>query len=522
MVSNSTSQTLIQSRFGQAKDEPAAFASQCKKQISQSVRGSYEWAVGVFLHSWALEQLDEFGAAAKVMEELVNATNSAESLEVTTGTVVGKEGENGSNERTQLPPLSNPHPLHPSNKAILESRLEMLLKLHQSAISAEDQAAPAILGRDSKQRLLYRLQLRGAGIPRAVAKDYAWSVSLMLSSDMGLFRSVDFEGCDNIIVQCKIVTLDGSAPAVTIEDMSIESLLILDRKGKGFVHVCLQTAPQTKQVIYLSFSATNNEFVLPLIIGPIHLLPETEPYNEDNEELVAPDITRPIHVVSPKPQLLHDKNKTVESIVYISETSDSGIHGRVWDSAVVLSHALPLLISSLASKTMTTSAITSEKKLRVMDIGCGVGIAGLVFGSLISSKVIMTDLPDCLKLPAINTALNKHVIDSTGSIVEVSPLTWGDVAGTRSFGTFDVIIAADVVYETEYFDDLLVSLDLLATDETELWLVYKKRGLSQEEESKFFRDIGEIFVLVKEDEKVLSSVADEIGCYLHRFKKRQC
>lgn len=83
---------------------------------------------------------------------------------------------------------------------------------------------------------------------------------------------------------------------------------------------------------------------------------------------------------------------------------------------------------------------------RVLDLGCGVGVAGVFAGSL-GARVTFADyFDDALELAAFNAHRNG---------VERFETRWLDWRDPEFREPFDVIVAADVIYETRHHEPVL-------------------------------------------------------------------
>lgn len=81
--------------------------------------------------------------------------------------------------------------------------------------------------------------------------------------------------------------------------------------------------------------------------------------------------------------------------------------------------------------------------LEVLELGCGLGIAGLVAAKR-GAHVTLTDIDtDALAFARYNAQLNNL------SPIHTEPFDW---RSTTKIGTFDRILAADVIYETRWLD----------------------------------------------------------------------
>ncbi|KAI8820069.1 putative methyltransferase-domain-containing protein [Chytriomyces cf. hyalinus JEL632] len=428
-----------------------------------------------------------------------------------------------------LPPLLHPHPLDPANGSMIQARLDSLAALAVSAEQAVNQDAPSILSSGSPQLLMYRVMLR-SGLPRAVQLPNSdpIMVPIMLSSDMGLYRSVDFDEQVNLEVSAFLGDASMGYPDQSLSNVSgfltvTPNIFTLDPKGKAVLPLLVtfpSRLPSTathNSSIWIHLKPANNNRVVPLLTGPIAILSEDSPDVDDvddADELISPSMIRtfPITTTLPVSSVNH---------VLTCEESDAGIHGRLWDSALVLCDALSGLLSSRGFNQ-------NVRVPKILDLGCGTGTVGLLIASMIQANVVLSDIPECLSLARKNLEANKSSVAAVSSKVCLQGMWWGDLEAVRQLGTFDLIIAADVVYETEYFEDLMATLSGCCAANSEIWLVYKRRGLSMEEEVDFFEKMDQRFTNVTDESlstnerggvAALGTVASQIGCYLRIYRK---
>jgi predicted nicotinamide N-methyase len=90
---------------------------------------------------------------------------------------------------------------------------------------------------------------------------------------------------------------------------------------------------------------------------------------------------------------------------------------------------------------------------RVLELGCGLGLAGIA-AARAGATVTLTDIdPDALLFAAENAALNLE--PAQRERVTITPMDWrAPVPQTR----YDLVIGADIVYERRFFDPLLALL----------------------------------------------------------------
>lgn len=146
----------------------------------------------------------------------------------------------------------------------------------------------------------------------------------------------------------------------------------------------------------------------------------------------------------------------------------------VWQSGFVLGEYL-----------LHTQPLGSwSKPLRVLELGCGTGQLGIVL-ALAGADVTLTDLEHITPLTQVNVDLNAARCTVQP---KVAPYMWGTDAATTQCSAaaaaipvaaaqqspgqlnegqqqqqqpWDVIVAADVLYEPQHYDELLASLSQL-------------------------------------------------------------
>lgn len=114
-------------------------------------------------------------------------------------------------------------------------------------------------------------------------------------------------------------------------------------------------------------------------------------------------------------------------------------------------------------------------KLRVLELGAGVGVVGLAARAAGAASVLITDHKQSLvDLALANVALNTHV----GGNIDVATLAWGADAAPPG-DPADVLLGADVVYTDESAVLFAATLNTLTTPtgraHTAL-IAYKERG----------------------------------------------
>lgn len=141
---------------------------------------------------------------------------------------------------------------------------------------------------------------------------------------------------------------------------------------------------------------------------------------------------------------------------------------------------------------------------RVLELGAGTGLVGLVASALGASEVILTDLPSALPLLQRNVARNEALCSKR---VDVRELRWGAEA-CHGIGQFDVVVGCEVVYmhDEETCAALVATMTQLTAGGGVCFMSYEYRdGMMADVE--FFDRVNEVF-----DVEVIN--LSEYGCGL--------
>ena len=148
---------------------------------------------------------------------------------------------------------------------------------------------------------------------------------------------------------------------------------------------------------------------------------------------------------------------------------------------------------------------------------CRTGLLGLFLArNKAADKVTITELNEALSLIGHNVKLNDQQDQ-----VNIMPLLWGDATQSTAVGKATVIVASDVLYESEFFTDLAKTLEDLSTRDTCIYIGYKRRGLDQGEEDRFWslcRDHNlSITLLNTSDPTMLPDIAKITNVQIYRL-----
>ncbi|KAL8153744.1 hypothetical protein V2J09_011504 [Rumex salicifolius] len=150
-----------------------------------------------------------------------------------------------------------------------------------------------------------------------------------------------------------------------------------------------------------------------------------------------------------------------------SSLGTPGVTGSVmWDSGIVLGKFLEHAVDS-------GQLVLQGKK--VIELGSGCGLVGCI-AALLGSQVILTDLPDRLRLLKKNVDTNLGTSDMRGSAI-VREQIWGDDPYPEILEPIpDYVLGSDVVYSEGAVGDLLATLSKLCGAHTTVFLAGELRN----------------------------------------------
>ncbi|KAJ7252757.1 putative methyltransferase-domain-containing protein [Mycena haematopus] len=135
--------------------------------------------------------------------------------------------------------------------------------------------------------------------------------------------------------------------------------------------------------------------------------------------------------------------------VVITEQTSFDLDKKIWDSGIGLSSWLV---------QHPPSFLSSPKPLRILELGAGTGIVSILLGVIRpEDRIIATDVASAMPLLQHNIATNE-------SCVEGAVLDWDEdefPECVQECGAFDVIVMADVTYNTASFPSLVRTLKTL-------------------------------------------------------------
>lgn len=157
------------------------------------------------------------------------------------------------------------------------------------------------------------------------------------------------------------------------------------------------------------------------------------------------------------------------------------------------------------------------------------GLLGLYVGSMMASpnirkgKITITELDEAVDLISKNVSINAYL--TTEIDLQVKSLLWGNTKDTDMCGKADIVIASDVLYEAQFFEDLVKTFVDLSKPTTKIYIGYKRRGFSEEEEHRFWSLCKEHFNVTlltfegieDQDDKLVPRMTLETGVQIYRL-----
>ncbi|KAH7295965.1 hypothetical protein KP509_26G001400 [Ceratopteris richardii] len=151
--------------------------------------------------------------------------------------------------------------------------------------------------------------------------------------------------------------------------------------------------------------------------------------------------------------------------------STRGFASTVWDSSIVLSKYLEKWPSLVKGK-------------HCIELGAGCGLPGITAACLGAASVLLTDLSE--NLPLLKANVSSNGLTET---VMVANLEWGQQYDSYN-RSFDVVLAADIMYDASSIAALLRTLRCIAGASTCIILAY---GRNRQAEDTFFQQLQNCF-----------------------------
>jgi len=172
---------------------------------------------------------------------------------------------------------------------------------------------------------------------------------------------------------------------------------------------------------------------------------------------------------------------------------DFPLWAKAWEASWVLADFL--------------AGLPAEPGKRFLEIGCGLGLVGVVAASF-GHKVVMTEHnPDAIEFARVNAQLN-HCADT-----EIIDLDWNSPS---LYGQFDAVVGSEVVYHEKDFEPLRNLFERLLKPGGEVILCEGVRRTSLD----FFKEMQRHFDL-KAQQKSIRSPEKAVPVILCRMKRKK-
>jgi 2-polyprenyl-3-methyl-5-hydroxy-6-metoxy-1,4-benzoquinol methylase len=148
--------------------------------------------------------------------------------------------------------------------------------------------------------------------------------------------------------------------------------------------------------------------------------------------------------------------------IQIHEDYDAGLGGTLFDGALLACNYLEYLHG--CDPNVIRGA-------RVIELGAGCGLPGLLTGVLGAAQVFITDIEQTMELMEENIENNQTTLDEAGCEARALELDWTNkeqIAAAASLGPFDWILAADTVYNAQASDAFVETVKALSGPNTKL------------------------------------------------------
>jgi len=177
---------------------------------------------------------------------------------------------------------------------------------------------------------------------------------------------------------------------------------------------------------------------------------------------------------------------------------------RSRDGSLALTAYIDRLIAVRDSSTpsLLQTALTGDRArpLSVLELGCGCGVVGIALAqTLPDCEVLLTDLAEVDELVARNIEVMTPAMSSR---VDFTPLDWEAPLPTNvQSRTFDIIIAAECIYNTDSIPPLVNTLSTLIAQSPQAIIVVATKF--RHESERMFFDLAASAALVQSNKTSL-------------------
>lgn len=174
--------------------------------------------------------------------------------------------------------------------------------------------------------------------------------------------------------------------------------------------------------------------------------------------------------------------RSISDVILFEELSGE-IARHLWDAGIIVNNFTKSDFTDFTS-------IDSTKKLKILELGTGVGLVSIHLGKMLpKADIFATDLADAKEICEMNISLN-----DVGDNVKFGELDWEGYKEPAA--SWDMIIVTDCTYNPTYYDALLNVLRRESNPNTIVILAHKFREPLSE--PQFFVKIQKHFHLEKQ------------------------
>jgi hypothetical protein len=148
--------------------------------------------------------------------------------------------------------------------------------------------------------------------------------------------------------------------------------------------------------------------------------------------------------------------------IHIHEDYDAGLGGTLFDGALLACNYLEYLHGCDPN---------ALRGARVIELGAGCALPGLLAGALGASQVFVSDIEETVELMEENIENNEATLEKAGCEAKAIELDWTNkeqIAAAASLGPFDWILAADTVYNAQVSDAFVETVKAISGPNTKL------------------------------------------------------
>ncbi|OQS02552.1 hypothetical protein THRCLA_21394 [Thraustotheca clavata] len=335
-----------------------------------------------------------------------------------------------------------------------KNRLRKTLKVDQAAAKAQAYDVGKLVHAKQSLRLNYAI-----AFPRELLINQWLEITVFLANEFGLFQRGLI--ANPIPLLCELHRPNDN---VTIE---VDPALVLGINGKATFQLRMKCSLSKLPEVALRVSLAKSyglDDVLAVVTLPIQLL------SQDEEIPPEPTTVDPLGIQCCRSVYVDEIDKY---ITLAESPGHLGIAGKLWDSALILTTYLARNPHLLKSK-------------RVLEVGSGLGLVGMVCAFLGAKSVTLTDMDEVVPMLNYNIRLNNLQKNAVAKA-----LCWGSPADHLE-PPFDVVVMSDVVYDPTGYSPLVQSILDVSVNTTKILMAHRSR---HPQEKDFFDQLDKYFTV---------------------------